>query len=169
MDVDSTLISVLQGQLKDAQAELERQKSINTELDTKLHRKRCQVAELELEIEDMKKAVGQDINLFYNKAKQVIESQFGLGLKMRPGDLVRLWLNFYHLAINFTGSVASERTVYRFEQAAMGLANQMVQQGEIMLEGDQLGSMLERIIYPYITVSTADGEFTWTELREKYR
>lgn len=33
---------------------------------------------------------------------------------------------------------------------------------------DQLGDMLEKIIYPYITVTTADGTFTWSELREKY-
>lgn len=168
-DIDNTLVEVLQGQLEDMNTELNRQKSINEDLEGRLHTKRCEVLELEQTIGAMQRDIGQDIAGFYDKAKSVIESQFGLGIKMRPADLIKLWLKFYRLAIQFTGELASASTIYRFEQAAQGMAHQMVQSGELMLEADQLGSMLERIIYPYITIETGDGTFTWTELREKYQ
>lgn len=167
-EVADTLVEVLQGQLEDMNDELNRQKGINEDLKGLLHTKRCKVLELEQTIGAMQRDIGGDIVAFHDKAKAVIESQFGLGMKMRPGDLIKLWLNFYRLAITFTGSVANAATVYRFEQAARGMAEQLVQSGELMLERDQTGYMLERIIYPYITIDTADGTFTWTELREKY-
>ena len=48
------------------------------------------------------------------------------------------------------------------------MARQMMEKGDLMLEHNQLGDMLERIIYPYITMDVGGETLTWREVREKY-
>jgi hypothetical protein len=168
MSPDLEVISLLQEQNKELREELARAKAKHKEALDMCERYIARLHKTEAELKAAQEQVGEDIWAFYNKAKDVIESQFGLGITMRPGDLIKLWLNFLRLAQGFSCQVASARIIAQFEQSAFGMATQMMHKGDLMLEGDQLGAMLERIVYPYITVTVGGETITWKELREKY-
>ena len=163
------VISLLQEQNKELQSELTREQSEGRQRNALIESQARVIRELHSELDEESKKVGEDIQAFYNKAKAVIESQFGLGIKMRPGDLIKLWLNFLRIAQLFTCEATTSYMINEFEHNAYNMVRQMVERGDLMLETNQLGDMLERIVYPYITVNVGGETITWKELREKYR
>lgn len=165
----NAVLPIIQGQLEELRLELERRRKCCMELEDKNIELSSTIEELRKRMKALQEDVGSDIEAFYFKAAGVIRSQ--LGLTMLPGDLIRLWFNFSRLAERFTaesyGTTINKMLLYRFEQGAYELARRMYEKGEIQIPHDNLGDMLERIVYPYIIVDVGGEQLSWKELRER--
>lgn len=166
MSIPSDELRLVHEQNKELRLELERRRLRCLELEDKCTELRATIGELLKKNKELEQKIGDDIYLFYDKTKRVIESQVGLGLTMKPIDLIKLWFHFLRSVELFRDQPLNQHVVYRLDQMAVGLAHQMYEREEIQVEN--LADMLERVVYPFITIEVGKEIITWKELRQRY-
>ena len=165
------VIAELQEQLQELRNELLKYQQTNRRFVERIDDQAHLIMSLKRELEQERANTGKDIEALYNKAKDVIERQTNCQLAMRPADLVRLWIHYFHLASQFalgaTGKVADWRFFQHFEQQAIGLAHQLIDRGDLVSD-TPINVLLENLVFPYIIVTVGQETLSWKELREKY-